>query len=307
MSDRPELLAGVADRDLSDATVLVTGSTSGIGREAAVAFGRLGAEVLVHGRDATAGREVVERVEQTGGSAAFFRADFAEGDAVARLAEEVREHVGADGTLDVLANNAGGYFREGRLAEGVERTFRVNHLAGYQLTAALLPTLAPDARVVVTSSGAHRGDGIDFDELTEVDDYGAWRAYQRSKLANVQFAAELARRFEARDADRQAASFHPGAIPGSGFFRFLPGPLSRVAGLAGNLPFVATPADGAATLVYLAAGDPPGNGRYFADCAPETPADPARDPEAQRRLWEWSAETVGIDEPLADARSPPAD
>lgn len=338
MSHRPEVGAGVADRDLSDATVLVTGSTSGIGREAAVAFGRLGAEVLVHGRDETAGREVVRAVERAGGSGTFFRADFADSDAVARLAHEVREHVtgdaGTDGErsdgdagsepsvddsgeeagattasdgLDVLANNAGAYFREGRLAEGVERTFRVNHLAAYRLTAALLPVLAADARVVTTSSGAHRGDQIDLDAVTSVADYGAWRAYQRSKLANVQFTAELGRRFAASDTDRVANCFHPGAIPGSGFFRFLPRPLSDAARLAGKLPFVTSPADGAETLVYLAAGDVTANGRYFADCAPRTPADPARDPDAQRRLWEWSAETLGIEEPLAEVREAVAD
>ena len=303
MSERPEVGAGVADRDLSGKTVLVTGSTSGIGREAALAFGRLGADVLVHGRDAEAGRQVLAELEAEGADGEFFRADFTDTAAVSELAASVRESVAE---LDVLANNAGGYFRNGAItAVGVERTFHVNHLAGYQLTAELLPVLADDARVVTTSSGAHRGPPIDYDDLKTIDDYSGWRAYQRSKLANVLFTVELAERFE--ETDRQANAFHPGGIPGSGFFRFLPGPLSGAAQLLGKIPGVPTPADGAETLVYLACGDVTASGRYFVDCAPKTPDDPARDLDAARELWTESARLLGIEEPLADAAHPAAD
>ena len=295
----PAEIAGVAGRDLSGQTVLVTGSTSGIGREAAVAFGQLGAEVLVHGRDEAAGRAVVGEIERVGGEARFFRADFTDIGAVRRLAREVRTHVareGADGNLDVLANNAGGYFRTGRLTQlGVEQTFQVNHLAGYLLTAELLPVLGADARVVTTSSAAHRGGSLDEQRLTTVDDYSGFQAYQRSKLANVLFTTELARRF-----DGAANAFHPGMIPGSGFLRFLPGPVSKLGELAGQLPLLATPADGAATLLYLACGDVSASGRYFEDCAPRTPSNAARNPETARRLWELSAELLDVPEPLAD-------
>jgi hypothetical protein len=301
MTNQPEATAGVADADLDGTTALVTGSTSGIGREAALALGRLGATVFVHGRDRTAGEQVVAELEQLGTDAEFFAADFADTDAVRDLAHAVADHTES---LDVLANNAGGYFSDGRLTDlGVEYTFHVNHLAPFLLTAELLPTLAPNARVVTTSSGAHRGSQIDLDGVTSVTDYSSFGAYQRSKLANIQFTAELARRFDATDGDRTANCFHPGAIPGSGFFRFLPGPLSIAAQGLGKLPFVPTPADGAATLVYLAVSDAVADtsGRYFADCAPKTPDDPARDPDAQRRLWERSAELLGVEEPLAEA------
>ncbi|MEZ3116139.1 SDR family NAD(P)-dependent oxidoreductase [Halobaculum sp. MBLA0147] len=307
MTQRPEAAAGVADADLDGTTALVTGSTSGIGREAALALGRLGAEVLVHGRDEAAGEAVVTELEGLGADARFLPADFADVGAVRTLADVVSSHVDE---LDVLANNAGGYFREGRLTDlGVEYTFHVNHLAGYQLTADLLPVLADDARVVTTSSAAHRGDQIDLDAVESVDDYSSFGAYQRSKLANVQFTAELGRRFEAASGTRTANCLHPGAIPGSGFFRSLPGPLPRLVKSLGRLPFVTSPADGAATLVYLAVADRVADttGRYFADCAPETPADVARDPEAQRRLWERSADLLGIDEPLAQAVATDAD
>lgn len=292
----PEVIAGVADRDLTGQTALVTGSTSGIGREAALALGRLGADVMVHGRDEAAGESVVADLDRLGVETRFVRADYTDLDAVRRLAEAAREFAPADG-LDVVAHNAGGYFREGRVTEaGIERTFQVNHLASYLLTAELLDTLAPEARIVVTSSAAHRGDPIDESRLTTADDYSGWGAYQRSKLANVLFTTELARRLP----DGRVNAFHPGMIPGSGFLRFLPGPVSKLGGLAGRLPGLATPADGAATLVYLAAGDVAASGRYFADCAPRTPADVARDPEAARQLWETSAALLDAPEPLVD-------
>ncbi|MFC7068933.1 SDR family NAD(P)-dependent oxidoreductase [Halobaculum lipolyticum] len=305
MTEYPEDVAGVGDERIVDSTALVTGSTSGIGRETALALGRLGAHVVVHGRDAEAGRAVVDAIEDAvnEGTAEFVRADFAQPDEVSRLAKRTREAAG-DGGLDVLINNAGGYFREARLTDlGVEYTFHVNHLSPYQLTAELLDDLADDARVVTTASEGHRGDPIDLDELTAVDDFSSWRAYQRSKLANVQFAAELGRRLRDRDSAVTSNSFHPGAIPGSGFFRHLPGPLAAAAGGLGRLPFVTTPADGAATAVYLAVADEVADttGRYFADRREKTPSTEAQDPRAQRRLWEASADLLGVDEPLAAA------
>ncbi|MFC7137212.1 hypothetical protein ACFQRB_13705 [Halobaculum litoreum] len=177
----------------------------------------------------------------------------------------------------------------------------MNHLSPYQLTAELLDDLADGARVVTTASEAHRGDRIDLDAVTALDDFSSWRAYQRSKLANVQFAAELGRRLRDHDRDVTSNSFHPGAIPGSGFFRHLPGPLSKAAGGLGKLPFVTTPADGAATAVYLAVADDVADttGRYFADLREKKPSTEAQDPRAQRELWERSAGLLGIDEPLA--------
>jgi NAD(P)-dependent dehydrogenase (short-subunit alcohol dehydrogenase family) len=294
----PEQHAGVADVDCSGLTALVTGSTSGIGRETALALGRLGADVVVHGRDTTAGRAVVEELAAAGATATFESADFADVSAVKSLAAAVDEWVDE---LDILVNNAGGLFREGRLTDiGVEYTFHVNHLAPYLLTAELLPTLADDARIVTTSSAAHRGVSLDLDAVESVADYSSFRAYQRSKLANIQFSSALARRLEQAGRPITANAFHPGAIPGSGFTRFLPGPLSELAGLAGRLPFVPTPADGATTAVYLAASPrvESVSGRYFADCEPTEPAATARDRAATRRLFDRSAALLDIPTPL---------
>ena len=301
MSESPEARAGVADVDCTGKQALVTGSTSGIGRAAAVALGRLGADVIVHGRDAAAGERVVEDLEAVGADARFVAADFADVAAVRGLAETVRAET--DG-LDLLVNNAGGLFRDGRLTDlGVEYTFHVNHLSPYLLTTELLDYLRPGARVVTTASAAHRGTSLDLDVVRSVDSHSGTRAYGHSKLANVLFSAELARRLKADGREVTANSLHPGAIPGSGFSRFLPGPLPNLVQLLEAVPGVTSVEDGAAELLF--AGVSPRtadvSGRYFAGKQPKTPSSAARDPEAARRLWAFSAEVLDVDEPLAEA------
>jgi NAD(P)-dependent dehydrogenase (short-subunit alcohol dehydrogenase family) len=289
---RPEDGAGVAALDLSHRTVLVTGATSGIGRETALALGRLGAEVLVHGRDREAGAAVARELDASPGSGAFHAADLADLGAV----EELAEWAGGYGP-DVLVNNAGGYFREGRLTDaGVEYTFAVNHLSHFLLTERLRPALPDDGRIVVVSSEAHRGGSLDLDALGSVDRYSSWGAYARSKLANVLHAKGLAERIP--EDGPTANALHPGVVPGSGFVRHLPAPLRALAGLAGGLaavPFVGveSPAEAAETSVYLAAA--PGvdtTGGYFDDCRERRPATAARDERAVETLWGWSEETL---------------
>ena len=287
---RPEAIAGVSEVDLTGQTVLVTGSTSGIGREAALAFGRLGADVLVHGRDAEAGTAVCDALERTAaGDVQFLQADFASLDAVRSMATTVREQTD---TLDILVNNAGGLFPNGGLTDdGIAYTFGVNHLASYALTTALEDELAAaDGRVITTSSRAHRGVTFDFDELQKPETGTGMTAYARSKLANILFTRELARRW---DDAVTAVSLHPGAIPGSGFARHLPGPIASMIQAADRLPdavvdrFFATPVDGAATVVYLGAAQSVAerSGEHFVECTPETPSRAARDDTTAERLW----------------------
>jgi hypothetical protein len=139
--------------------------------------------------------------------------------------------------------------------------------------------------------------------VTDVEGYSGWRAYQRSKLANVQFAFELARRLRQAGSDVTSNALHPGAIPGSGFSRFLPTPIPQAMGLLDGLPGVTDVDDGAAAIVNLAASDRLADvsGRYFSKQQLATPSAAARETETQRRLWEWSADALGIDEPLAAA------
>ncbi len=297
--DLPEEQAAVAGMDLSGRTVLITGSTNGIGRAAALALGRLGATVLVHGRDREAGETAVAEIETAGGTAQFLRADLADPAAVSGLVDAVDDAVDS---LDALCNNAGGLFRDREPTSlGVDRAFHVNHLASYQLTAGLLDTVAPGGRVVTTASVAHRLGALDVDRLLDLSGLSPVRAYCRSKLANIQFARELATRLRRADREVTSNAFHPGIIPGSGFGRTLPGPVSELFGLFGQTPVAETPEDGAATLVYLVASPAVADttGAYFARRREIRPAGPARDRDATRQLWEHSANILGMTEPLA--------
>lgn len=297
MSVKPEEWAGLADRDLSGRSVLITGSTAGIGRKAALALGRLGAHVLVHGRSGEKADRVVSKIESAGGRADGYTADFAELDRVRTFAETIRDDVDR---IDVLANNAGTYFREDRQTDaGVEATIAVNHLAPFLLTHRLLPAIPPGGRIVTTASSAHRGVDIDPDTLGDRGDDDWFTAYARSKLTNVLFTRELARRLE----DRTSNCFHPGFIPGSSLWRHSPlhvRVVLRVFALAPNAVtrhVFDTPATGAATLVHLAAAAAVEGvtGEYFVDFEPREPSPEARDDDRARQLWEWSENAAGLD------------
>ncbi|MDB9251017.1 SDR family NAD(P)-dependent oxidoreductase [Halorubrum ezzemoulense] len=300
MTTQPEAIAGVADVDCSETRALVTGSTSGIGRAAALALGRLGADVIVHGRDQEAGAAVVNELGALGSDGQFVRADFADPDAVRELAATVRRTT--DG-LDLLINNAGGFFRSGRLTDlGVEYTFHVNHLSPYLLTAELLDHLTAGSRIVTTASAAHQGTSLDLSRVQTLDEYSGMWAYSHSKLANILFSSELARRLDAADRDVVSNSIHPGAIPGSGFSRFLPGPIPRVLEALDGLPIVTSVAEGAAEILVPALSPRTAtiSGRYFSDQRPTQPSAPAQGTYAAQRLWNASADLLGIATPLAE-------
>lgn len=305
MSTRPESLANVTDVNCTDTVALVTGSTNGIGRAAAQALGRLEATVVVHGRDRAAGEAVVRSIRETGAEATFVAADFTDSGAVRDLADTVRAQT--DG-LDLLLNNAGGLFREARLVEsGIERTFHVNHLAPYLLTAELLDHLRDGARIVTTASEAHRGARLDLDRVHTIDGYSGMEAYAHSKLANILFASELARRLKTAGRPIVSNSLHPGFVPGSQFGRFLPGLFTGLFRMLGMVPGIASVADGAAELLHVAASPETTDvsGRYFSGQSLATPSDAAQDRVAAERLWDRSAEMLGVEAPLADSTSGP--
>jgi NAD(P)-dependent dehydrogenase (short-subunit alcohol dehydrogenase family) len=316
-SGRAESIAGVDDVDLSETTALVTGATSGIGRETALALGGLGATVLVHGRDRSKGEAVCERLRESGAEAAnLYLTSFEDLDAVEKLATEITDE---HGPIDVLVNNAGGYFSDGaRTPDGIERTFAVNHLAPFVLTARLLPGLRDTGgRVVTVSSEAHRGgelpiDGdrgddsgaqsavsLDRDGLRSIAEYNGWDAYCRSKLANVLFTTELARRLP--PAQVTANCCHPGVVLGSGFTRNMALParlmtvvLSRTPSWVPT-PVVDTSAEAAATQTYLAASPEVADvtGGYFKECERADPE--GVDEDLARALWEESVELADLD------------
>jgi NAD(P)-dependent dehydrogenase (short-subunit alcohol dehydrogenase family) len=295
VTQRPEEYADVSSVDLSGSTVLVTGSTSGIGKETALALGRLGAEVLVHGRDRERGEAVRDEIRSTDADgAALVLADLSTMDAVREFAAEVRD---LTDRIDVLVNNAGVYFRKAKLTEdGIEYTIAVNHLAPFLLTHHLLPAMPSGGRVITTSSGAHQQGTIDFDSFESVEGYSGWSAYGQSKLANILFTRELDRRTDGF----QVNAFHPGFVPGSAFMRHVPAPVRIPLRAVRRVPGIGTSVEeGAATAVMLAADpDLDESGQYFTKDSPKRPSSEARDDNLARRLWERSEALTDLDESL---------
>lgn len=288
---RAEEIAGVDDANLGGKTAVVTGSTSGIGREIALALARLGANVHVHGRNPERGASVVEQVESTGVSGRFHRADFTDVDEIDELGRTLDAELSR---VDILVHNAGAHFQRGRLTDfGLERTFQVNQFASFLLTEHLRP-LSGNARVVVVASEIHRQDELDesFSAATRTDGYDGFDAYANSKLANVLYVNALAGRLDGAKAN----SCHPGFVPASGLWREASLPVQGVMALASRLPqamvnrVVDTPVQAAATPVYLATSEEGGrrNGRYFVDCEEREPSELGRDAELAEALWSWS-------------------
>lgn len=269
-------------------TVLVTGATGGIGLETSRALARLGDLVLVGARDAARGEAVVEELRGAGGRAEVLLIDLASFESTRQAA---RRAAAAHPALDVLINNAGGVSRERRVtADGHELTWQSNYLGGYLLTRLLLPALraARGPRVVNVSSEGHRSGRIDFGNLELERGYGAFRAYANTKLAQVLFTRELARREPAVAVN----ALHPGAIA-TGIWR--PAPAWARLLIRIVLP---GPATGARPVVRLAAAPELAGvtGRYFHRLREATPSVAARNDADARRLWEISEEAVGLAE-----------
>jgi NAD(P)-dependent dehydrogenase (short-subunit alcohol dehydrogenase family) len=271
---------------LDGRVALVTGATNGIGRVTAREFARMGARTLIVARDPGRGEAVVREIrDATGATVEVLVADLSSREDVARLAGEARERTGR---LDLLVNNAGAIFAERRVsADGVEMTLALNHLAYFLLTLELLPLLeaAPEARVVNVSSMAHERGAIDFEDLQGERRYGMWKAYAQSKLANVLFTRELARRL--RGSRIAANALHPGAVA-SGFGRNHPGFFGRLVAI--GAPFLASPEKGARTTLHVAT-DPAlrgVTGKYFSGCREKAPSRAASDDDTALRLWQIS-------------------
>ena len=279
-------------------TVLVTGGTGGIGLATATGLAGLGARVGIVGRDPARSEAAARQLRASGGQVDVFVADVSSQDEVRRLANEV---LAAYPRLDVLVNNVGGYWATRHTTvDGLERTFAVNHLAPFLLTNLLLDRLraSAPARVVTVSSGAQAMGRIDFDDLQGERDYSGQRAYNQSKLANVMFTYELARRLKGIGVTANA--LHPGVVRTNFGARGLQG--LDAAHAAGHPPVhEETPTRGAATSVYLASSaEVEGvTGRYFANSKPKTSSKASQDVAAAARLWGVSADLVGLSAPPA--------
>jgi NAD(P)-dependent dehydrogenase (short-subunit alcohol dehydrogenase family) len=275
--------------------VLITGATRGIGQAAAVELARQGAEVALVGRDGERVRAVAQEARGAGGEAPVHEhvADLMLMREVRALAEEV---LGRYERIDVLANNAGALFASRRLTdEGFERTFALNHLSPFLLTNLLRERLH-GGRVLTTASDAHEGGRLDLEDLLSEKGYSAMRVYGTSKLCNILFTRELARRAP----ELHANCFHPGVVR-TGFAKNENG-FWKLATTLGA-PFFRSPSRGARSLVWLALSDQAARltGEYVQDEKLAAPSAQAQDAALAEGLWERSAELVGLS---ADAPAP---
>jgi NAD(P)-dependent dehydrogenase (short-subunit alcohol dehydrogenase family) len=273
--------------------VLLTGATRGIGRAAAVDLAREGVEVALVGRDAERVREVALQAGAAGGGAPVHEhvADLTLMADVRTLAAEVRDRYER---IDVLANNAGALFAtRKRTGEGFEQTFALNHLAPFLLTNLLRDRLT-GGRVVTTSSDAHKAGALDLDDLRSEKSYAAMRVYGVSKLCNILFTRELARRAP----ELHANCFHPGVVR-TGFGKNDNGIWKILTTL--GAPFFRSPQRGARSLVWLATSEQAADltGKYVQDEKVIEPSAQARDETLAEGLWERSAALVGLSADIA--------
>jgi len=269
-------------------TCIITGATDGIGLETAARLGALGARLVLVGRNRAKGQAVLTALRQRvpGVEAEMHYADLSQRDEIRRLAPEL---LAAAPHIDVLINNAGAFFsKRVVLEDGLERTFALNHIGYFRLTALLRERLiaSAPARIVNVASEAHRNAALDFDDLQTARGYNGWKAYQRSKLANILFTRALARRLAGTGVT--ANCLHPGFVRTSfgdnnrGFWGF---------GIRlGKLFAAISVPRGAETPVYVAsAPDIEGaTGKYFDKCREREPSAAARNDADAERLWKES-------------------
>jgi retinol dehydrogenase 12 len=277
-------------REMAGRVCVVTGASGGIGRATAAGLARRGATVALVVRSRERGEAARDEIARATGSRDLHLvlADLSRQAEVRRAAAEI---LAAFGAVHVLVNNAGAYTaRRKETEDGIELQWAVNHLAPFLLTHLLMPglTAARPARVVALSSNAHRAAVLRLDDVQmKRGRYRGLRQYCNTKLANVLFTRELARR--AASAGVTANAMHPGVVATELLLGGFP-PLRLVS------RFMRTPEQGAATAVYLAA-DPSASaftGEYFIDSRPVPPSPPAMDDASARRLWELSEEMVGV-------------
>jgi NAD(P)-dependent dehydrogenase (short-subunit alcohol dehydrogenase family) len=270
-------------------TVVITGATSGIGEIAALKLAAAGARIVFVARDEKRAKSLLSRLAP--GMHAYHLAELSTLRAMKQVGAEIAR---SEPVIDVLINNAAGLFARRHVTEdGLERTFAINHMAYFVLTALLLDRLkaAPHARIVNTASAVHRSGKIDFDDLHFARGFGTRRAYARSKLCNILFTRELARRLAGETVT--ANSLHPGLVAtrfgnGAGFPVDIALAIARRRGIS--------PEAGAKTLLYLPMSPDVAqvSGKYFNRCAEETPSVAAQSDADAARLWEISEKITAL-------------
>ena len=278
-------------------TVLVTGGSSGIGKATALGLATMGAHLAITGRDRERTESAAREIRAAGGGQVdILVADLSVQSEVRQLADEVLKRLPR---IDVLINNVGGYWNTRHVTvDGLERTFAINHLAPFLLTHQLLDRLthSAPARVVTVSSHAHAQGRIDFDDLQGERHYSGAKAYNQSKLANILFTYELARRLQATALPDQAVVtanvVHPGMVSTS-FGAEDPATVQRLL-IPMLRHLMKTPAQGAATSIHVASAPhlERVTGRYFTNSKPKKSSPRSYDQAVAARLWQISVDLV---------------
>ena len=269
--------------------VVITGATSGIGEVAAEKLASMGARIVAIARDRARGEATLARLRERAPGLAH-RVYYANLSLLAEMKRVVGEIAAAEPRIDVLINNAGALFDKRQLtSDGLELTFATNHMAYFMLAQGLgerLLASAP-ARIINTSSEAHRRMKIDFGDQQGARGYTPFKAYGRSKLCNILFTRELAHRLAGTGVT--ANCLHPGFVS-TRFGDQGKGAVSYILRLAKK--FAISPEKGAETIIFLASAKEVAGvtGEYFYQCRPKTPSIEARDDQAAARLWQETAE-----------------
>lgn len=275
--------------------VVITGATSGIGLIAAEELAQKGARMVMVARDKSRGEQAVARL-RTLAPGIHHTVHYADLSRLSEMKRVAGEIAAAEPRIDVLINNAGAIFNSRQVTEdGMELTFALNHMSYFVMALGLRDRLAASmpARVINTASDAHKGKQLDFNDLQSSRGFRGFNTYGRSKLSNILFTRELARRWAGTGIT--VNSLHPGFVS-TRFGDESGGPFSyaiRAAKL-----FAISPEKGAETIVYLASSpDVSGvSGEYFYKCRPATPTREAQNDDSARRLWQETAKLAGIGE-----------
>lgn len=286
-------MADYAPGAMRDKVVVITGATSGIGAVAADHLAQKGARIVFVARDRDRGEKLRRHLRAVAAHAEHtpYYADLTRLSDMQRVAEQI---AAAEAHVDVLINNAGALFTHRKVTEdGLERTFALNHMSYFVITNLLLERLkaTPGARIVSTASDAHKGARLNFDDLQSARSYSGFAVYSRSKLMNILFTRELARRLAGTGVT--ANCLHPGFVASR--FGDESGGLMSLAVRVAKL-FAITPEQGAETIVYLASSpEVEGkSGGYYYKCRPDTPSRAAQNDMDAHRLWEISAKLSGV-------------
>ena len=272
-------------------TVIITGATSGIGEVAAVRLAEKGARIVFTARDKARADDTMAALKRANprGDHAMHMADLSRLSEMKRAAAELAR----EPRIDVLVNNAGALFnKRTETADGLEMTFALNHMAYFVITNMLLGKLKPGARIVTVASNAHRGARLDFDDLQSRRGYAGFPVYSRSKLCNILFNRELARRLAGSGVTANA--LHPGFVA-TRFGNDSGGIVRAVLKVAKPIGAI-SPEEGARTIIYLASSPDVAavSGGYFYECKPATPTAEARNDEDAKRLWDISQQIAGL-------------